>query len=88
MQLGKVIGHATSTIKHESLEGWRLMVIQMLNNARQPEGDPVIAASGLNTSVGQTVILNSDGKAARDLIKHDKSPLRWFVIAIETDKES
>lgn len=87
MQLGLVIGHATATIKHESMVGWRLLLVQVLNNARQPEGDPVIAASGLNAAVGQTVVLNSDGKAARELIKHEKSPVRWFVIAIESEKE-
>ena len=68
MVLGVVIGHATSTIKHEALEGWRLYVVQPLNAARQPEGDPQIAASGINAGVGQTVVLNTDGKAARDLI--------------------
>ena len=84
MLLATVIGHATSTIKHESLEGWRLVVVQPLNNARLPEGDPQLAASALNPGVGQTVVLNSDGKAARDLIGHAKSPLRYFIIAIES----
>ncbi len=84
MQLGTVIGHATSTIKHPSMQGWRMYVVQMLNNDRKPELDPVVAMSGLNAAVGQTVVLNSDGKAARELIKHDKSPVRWFIIAIES----
>ena len=87
MVLGLVIGHATSTIKHEALDGWRLYVVQPLNAARQPEGDPQIAASGLNAGVGQTVVLNTDGKAARDLIGHPKSPLRYFIIAIESESE-
>ena len=82
MQLGTVIGHATSTIKHPSLEGWRLLVVQILNNARLPEADPVVAFSKLGPGVGQTVILNSDGKGARDLIGDQKSPARWFVIGI------
>jgi microcompartment protein CcmK/EutM len=67
------------------MEGWRMYVVQMLNVARTPEGDPVIAMSGLNAAVGQTVILNSDGKAARELIGHAKSPVRYFVIAIEDE---
>jgi ethanolamine utilization protein EutN len=88
MQLGKVIGHATSTIKHPSLEGWRLLVVQPLNNARQPEADVIVAISGLNAAVGQTVVFNADGKGARDLIKHDKSPVRYFVCAIESESTS
>ena len=83
MQLGTVIGHATSTIKHPSLVGWRLLIVQLLGATRQPEADPVVAVDKLGSAVGQTVVLNSDGRAARELIGDQKSPVRWFVIAIE-----
>src|SRR5439155_25606038 len=43
MQLGRVIGHATSTIKHRSLTGWRLVVVQPVNVRREPEADPIVA---------------------------------------------
>jgi ethanolamine utilization protein EutN len=82
MQLGKVIGHATATIKHPSLSGWRMAIVQMLGAARGPEADPVIAIDSLGCAPGHTVILNSDGKGARELIGNDKSPVRWFVIGI------
>ncbi|MGH7214413.1 MAG: EutN/CcmL family microcompartment protein [Tepidisphaeraceae bacterium] len=83
MQLGTVIGHATATIKHPSFNGWRLLIVQMLNVRREPEGDPVIAVDRLGSGPGQMVVLNSDGKGARELIGDDKSPVSWFVIAIE-----
>ena len=82
MQLGRVIGHVTSTIKHPSLVGWRLVVTQLLNAGRTPEGDPVIAVDKWGSGVGTVVVLNSDGKAARELIGNEKSPARWFVIGI------
>ena len=82
MQLGRVIGQATATIKHPSMNGVRLAVVQMLNAKREPEADPVVAADKRGAGVGQVVVLNSDGKAARELIGNDKSPVRWFVIAI------
>jgi ethanolamine utilization protein EutN len=82
MQLGKVIGHVTSTIKHPSLTGWRMVVAQVLNAARQPEGDPVVAVDKLGSGVGQVVVLNSDGKGAREMIGDEKTPARWFVIGI------
>ena len=82
MQLGAVIGHATSTIKHPSLNGWRLALVQPLNNAREPEADPVLAADKFQAAPGQTVILNLDGKAAREVMGDDKSPVRYFVIGI------
>jgi ethanolamine utilization protein EutN len=52
MQLGKVIGCATSTIKHPSMTGWRLALVQLLNNARGPEADPVIAADKFGAAPG------------------------------------
>jgi ethanolamine utilization protein EutN len=82
VQLGTVIGHATSTIKHPSFNGWRLVIVQMLNVKREPEADPVLAVDKLGSAPGQKVVLNSDGKGARELIGDDKSPVRWFVIGI------
>ena len=82
MQLGKVIGHATSTIKHPSLSGWRLAVVQPVNVAREAEADPVLAADKFGAALGQTVILNLDGNGARDLIGDEKTPVRYFVIGL------
>jgi ethanolamine utilization protein EutN len=82
MLLGKVIGHATATIKHPSFDGWRLVIVQPLNNARQPETDPVVAVDKFNAGAGQQVILNMDGRGARECIGDDKSPVRYFVAGI------
>ena len=82
MQLATVIGHATSTIKHRSLEGWRLAVVQPVNVDREPEADPIVAADKLGSAPGQLVIINSDGKAAREMIGDEKTPVRFFVIGL------
>ena len=82
MQLGMVIGHATATIKHPSLVGWRMVIVQMLGINRQPEADPVVAVDKLGSAPGSVVVLNSDGKGARELIGDEKSPVRWFVIGL------
>lgn len=86
MQLGRVIGFATATVKHASLNGWRLALVQLLDAAGNPEGDPVLAPGKLNAGVGETVLLNSDGKSARDLIGDPKSPVRWHVLGIVNEK--
>ena len=85
MQLGTVIGHATSTVKHPSFVGWRLVVVQPLNVRREPEADPVVAVDRFGSGAGQTVILNSDGRGAREYVGDEKSPARWFVVGIVDD---
>lgn len=82
MQLATVIGHATSTIKHPSLAGWRLLIVQPHGAEGEPHGDPLIAVDRLGAGEGTRVVLNSDGRAARELMGDDKSPVRWFVIGI------
>jgi len=87
MQLGIVIGHATSTIKHRSMNGWRLALVQPIGARRQPEADPVIVPDKFGAAVGQTVILNLDGKGARETIGDDKTPVRYYVIGIVDGKD-
>ena len=87
MQLATVIGHATSTIKHSSLNGWKLVIVQPLNANREPEADPIVAVDRFHAGHGETVIINSDGKGAREYVGNDKSPARWFVVGIEDEKE-
>ena len=62
MQLGRVIGHATSTVKHPSMTGLRLLLIQPLNSTRESEGDPLLVPDKLGAGIGSIVIMNSDGR--------------------------
>ena len=82
MVLGMVIGHATATVKHPSLVGLRLPLVQVLDSNRKPEGDVLVAVDRYGAGKGQVVILSSDGKGAREYVGNEKSPARWFVVGI------
>ena len=44
MLLGRVIGNTTSTVKHPSMQGWKLLVVQPLEaDGHGCDGDPVLA---------------------------------------------
>ena len=58
------------------------MTVQALNGAREAEADCLMAVDKLGAGVGELVVLNSDGKGARELIGDEKSPVRWFTIGI------
>lgn len=82
MELATVIGHASASIKHPSYEGWRLVLVQPLDLKRQPDGEPLLAFGKLQPGIGQTVVVNSDGQSARDMIGIEKTPARWHIVAI------
>jgi ethanolamine utilization protein EutN len=86
MQIATVTGHATSTVKHRSFDGWRLLIVQPLDVNGEPDTDPAVAIDRFGAGSGQTVILNSDGHGARQYIGDEKSPVRWFVIGIVDEK--
>lgn len=87
MQLATVIGHATSTVKHRTLQGLRLLVVQPLDVRHQPDGVPIIAVDTLGGGRGDRVIISSDGKAARELIGADNSPIRWTIIGLADGRQ-
>ncbi len=82
MQIGVVVGHAVSTVKHASLTGWRLPVVQLLTGRGEPDGEPLLAIDSLGAGVGDRVILCNDGAGCRQLVKDKNSPARWFVMGI------
>jgi ethanolamine utilization protein EutN len=77
MQTGTVVGHAVSTVKHDSMTGWRLLVVQLLTVDGKVDGEPLLAIDKLGSGVGDRVILSNDGQAAREMVGARTSPVRW-----------
>ncbi len=85
MNLARVIGHATATVKHRSMNGWRLVLTQTLDAAGKPEGDPFLAVDDLGSGVGSTVMITGDGPTVRKMMDSDDSPVRWAIIGISDE---
>ena len=83
MLKGLVIGTATSTVKHASLQGQCLLVVQPQLVNGEPDGDPLLAVDMVGAGVGETVILTSDGRGAREYLGVDATPVRWTTIGIQ-----
>jgi ethanolamine utilization protein EutN len=80
----KVIGSATATVRHPSLAGCKLLVVQPYQlDGQTPDGDPQLAVDRLGAGVGETVVLSSDGKFVRLMLGSETTPVRWSVIALE-----
>jgi ethanolamine utilization protein EutN len=67
MFLGKVIGEVWATRKVADLEGKRLLVVEALDERRDPTAPkvtPVVAADPIGAGIGERVVV-AFGKAAR-----------------------
>ncbi len=82
MYLAKVIGNATSTIKHRSLTSWRMLIVAPIQAERL---DPLLAIDSLGAGVGDMVVISNDGRGARELVGDKQSPARWTVLGIVDD---
>ena len=83
-----VIGNATSTLKHDSMTGCKLLIVQPLGAGRiasgplPPDGEPVITLDTFGAGVGDYVIISSDGKFTAETIGTKATPVRWSVVGI------
>jgi ethanolamine utilization protein EutN len=82
MQLARVVGHGVSTVKHPSLVGWKLLVVQPLGPSGNEDGEPLLAIDQLGAGAADLVIISNDGAGARTLVGSKTSPVRWFVMGI------
>jgi ethanolamine utilization protein EutN len=83
MQLARVLGTAIATVKHASLAGQRLLVVQpVLADRRGADGDPQLAIDTVAAAAGDLVMITSDGAMLRDLLGSDVTPARWSTVAL------
>jgi ethanolamine utilization protein EutN len=81
MQLGRVIGTATATVKHPTFRGERLLVVQLQAVDGGPDGEPILAFDRLGAGRGDQVICTNDGRALQELLGA-LTPGRWSVLGL------
>jgi ethanolamine utilization protein EutN len=82
MQIGRVVGYAVSTVKHPSLQGWKLLVVQLIGIDDKTDGEPILAIDRLGAGSGDRVLVCNDGAEARVMVGAKNSPARWFVMGL------
>ena len=86
MQLGRVIGNATATVKHASMVGARLLVVQPVADGGREDGEPLLVVDTLGAHRGAEVLMSNDGGGARELLGAANSPVRWTVVGIPDER--
>ena len=83
MQIGRVVGQAVSTVKHPSMTGWRLLLVQLLTADGKEDGEPLLAIDNLGArSARRVVICPTTAARSGKLVGRKNSPVRWMVMGI------
>jgi ethanolamine utilization protein EutN len=78
-----VIGNATATVRHPTMRGWKLLLVQALGpDGVSPDGEPFLAVDRLGAGTGEMVIVSSDGRGTREMLGADNTPVRWLTLGI------
>ncbi len=82
MRLGRVIGNVVSVIKHEGLDGIKLVIVEPIDEDGKPKGPPLILADYLNAADGNVVFWIEDGSTICKWVGIRSIPLRGCIIGI------
>lgn len=63
MKLGKVTGRVVSTVKVESFEGLKLLLVQPVDEHLIPFGDPIVAVDTIQSNIGQVIYYETSREA-------------------------
>lgn len=67
MHLARVIGKVWATQKVETLRGYRMLVVQPVNEKLSESGEPVVAVDTVSAAPGQLVYVVKSREAAKAL---------------------
>jgi len=84
MKFGKIIGRVVSTVKVESLEGAKLVLIQPLDEKMENVGDAIVAVDTIAADVGQFIYYETSKEASR-VFEHTMNPADAAVMGIIDD---
>lgn len=68
VKLAKVVGNVVSTIKHNTYEGLKLLIVRQVDQDGEIIGKQLIAVDNASAGEGDFVLLVDEGGAARMMV--------------------
>jgi len=82
MILGKVIGNVVSTIKLPVYQGYKILIVQPVNDKEEPQGESILALDTVQAGVGDTVLVIDEGNSSRLIMNNSTAPVRTMIVGI------
>ena len=86
MQIARVIGTVVCTVKNESLDGRKFLIVQTLDADLNETGRPQVALDAVGAGVGELVFW-CRGKEASFPFKRDETPTDCTIVGIIDSEE-
>ncbi|CAM3951045.1 EutN/CcmL family microcompartment protein [Alkalicoccus chagannorensis] len=83
MKLAKVKGNIVSTIKTESHQRYKLMLVEPVDqHGASLGGDTLIAADGSQAGTGDTVLIVEEGGSVRQILGNKDAAIDAVIVGI------
>ncbi len=81
MYIGKVVGNVVSTKKEESLTGYKLMIVALIQRDTLEQLEEIVAVDLVGAGRGEFVLIVK-GSSARMAIKNQEVPIDATIVGI------
>lgn len=82
MVVARVTGTVVSTMKLEILKGYKILIVQPLNDRLDPAGKSLLAIDTVQAGTGDTVLVLDEGNSARMILGDPAAPVRTVVVGV------
>ena len=87
MYIGRVSGTVVATIKHDTFNGRKLLLVDRLTPEGEETGAYDICVDTAQAGVGDTVLVLDEGNGARQVLQEKVAPIRAVIVGIVDDVE-
>jgi len=80
--MARVVGTVVTTVKLESFEGFKLLVVQPVDYRGANVDQSFVAIDAAQAGIGNYVLVVEEGKSARQVLQRDTLPCEAVIVGV------